>query len=151
MATGEVDVLVQMWLSRWDQIRHSESQRATATNMLLVLNAAGIGFIVQKGLIAGMLIVTIGILILGAFGALLSIKYYERFRLHLNEANAIRSRLDELIPSGSVRNLFEDAWSKQVAEHPRIHKVPLHRLWLALHTGVSITGASLTAVILARL
>ncbi|MBM0207250.1 hypothetical protein JNW90_32850 [Micromonospora sp. STR1s_5] len=147
----EVDVLVQQWLSRWEQIRHSENQRATMTNMLLVLTAAGVGLIAQKGLESGLLLVSGAILLLGAFGAAASLKYYERFRLHLREAGAIRAKIEDKFPGLDLGVLAETTWSEHKAAFPRLAKMPLYSLWVALHLGIALAGGTISALILARL
>ncbi|MGC3864587.1 hypothetical protein ACPSM1_30890 [Micromonospora chersina] len=147
----EVDVLVQQWLSRWEQIRHSENQRATMTNMLLVLAAAGLGLISQKRLEPGLLLVSGALLFLGIFGVLASLKYYERFRVHLREAGAIRKKIDERFPGLGLEGLAETTWREHEVAFPRLAKMPLYSLWVALHVGIGLVGGLISAVILARL
>ena len=146
MADG-VDVILQMWLSRWEQIRHSENQRAQTTNMILVLAAAGLGFIAQKGLKMSMLPVAVGIFALGTFGALLSVKYYERFRFHFKEATALRGRLDDCVSGMRLTALYDEASKEQLIEYPRLTRVPLFGFWLALHIGIALAGAVLLILI----
>ncbi|WP_431919947.1 hypothetical protein [Micromonospora wenchangensis] len=147
----EVDVLVQQWLSRWEQIRHSENQRATMTNMILVLAAAGIGLIAQKGLEANLLLASGAVLLLGAFGALASLKYYERFRLHIQEAGEIRKLIDDRFPGLNLGLLADETWTEHKVAFPRLIKMPLYGLWVALHIGIALTGGLISIVILVRM
>ena len=147
----ETDVLIQQWLSRWEQIRHSENQRATITNMVLVLAAAGIGFIAQKGAGPDLLFVSGALVLLGIFGALSSAKYYERFKLHLREAGALRQKIDERFPQLGLGELAKETWRTQRLDYPRLTKIPLYGLWIALHIGITLVGALATLAILARL
>ncbi|MBO4142087.1 hypothetical protein J5U46_18185 [Micromonospora tulbaghiae] len=147
----QTDVLIQQWLSRWEQIRHSENQRAAMTNIILALAAAGIGFISQKGLVSSVLIVSIALMLLGAFGAVSSAKYYERFRLHLREAGAIRARIDEKYPDLKLGELADSTWREQGVEFPRLSKMPLYGLWIALHLGILGSGALVSMLIVGRL
>ncbi|WP_406084529.1 hypothetical protein OHA01_08920 [Micromonospora zamorensis] len=144
----EVDVLLQMWLNRWEQIRHSEVQRSVTSNMLLVLVGVGLGLIGQKGLGSQLLPVTLGILASGLFGMLLSVKYYERFRFHLSEAAALRAKLDERFPAIELESSRSYLNDDQARNFPLLIKIRLYWLWLAMHAVISLAGASLTVAIL---
>ncbi|MGW4944493.1 hypothetical protein ACWEOZ_23210 [Actinoplanes sp. NPDC004185] len=145
------DILMQQWQSRWDQIRHSETQRAALTNMVLVLAAAGLGFIAQKGFRPSVLMVSGALILLGVFGALASAKFYERFRLHLREASEMRRKLDDSFPDLGLAESASNTWGSQVAEFPFLSKVPLYGIWILLHTGIAIIGLLVSIVILVRL
>ncbi|MGX4658066.1 hypothetical protein ACWCHM_30770 [Micromonospora sp. SCSIO 07396] len=147
----EVDVMLQMWLSRWEQIRQSENQRAAMTNIVIIVVSAILGFVANKGLSPAMLPLSLAVLVLGIYGATLSAKYYERFRFHLSEAAAIRSWLDERLPSLDLETIRSTASAYQAQEFPRLIKIPLYRLWVALHALIALAGLALTGTILARL
>jgi len=117
--------------------------------MILVLTAAGLGFIAQKGFQPEMLIVSGVLILVGIFGVLMSAKYYERFRLHLREAGAIRQKLDERYPELEITRLVTTAYDEQSQEFPYLTKLPLYGLWVSLHFGVFAVGALLTVLILA--
>jgi hypothetical protein len=68
----KTNVLIQHWLSRWEQIRHSETQRSTMSNMILVLSAACLGFIAQKGLQERALMVSGSLMLPGIYGMIAS-------------------------------------------------------------------------------
>jgi hypothetical protein len=146
----QTDVLIQLWLSRWEQIRHSETQRSTITNMILVLSAAGLGLVFQKGLRAEMLVVSGSITLLGMFGCLVSIKYYERFTFHLREAAALRRRLDEKYPELALATLADEVSKEQILHFKVVARVPLYRLWMTLHGGIVAVGLLVSAIIVVR-
>src|SRR5512133_2434475 len=127
----QVDVLLQMWSGSWSQIRQSENQRSAASNMLIAIASAGIAFIAQQGLKLTMLIVTIPLTALGSFGALLSLKYYERYRYHAAEAAALRQSLDSHFPEARILEGRTAVLESQLREFPRIFKIPLYRLWIS--------------------
>jgi hypothetical protein len=76
--------------------RHQESQRSTATNLVLVVAAAILSIItISKSIDMTDLPLTIFLVVLGVFGAILSMKHYERFARHQTLAGAYRVALDK--------------------------------------------------------
>jgi hypothetical protein len=69
------------------------------TNIVLVLASAGIGLIAQHGIRDhAMLLVSAALILLGGYGAITSLKYRERYELHISQAVAMRHRLDTMYP-----------------------------------------------------
>ncbi|MGW3888329.1 hypothetical protein ACWD69_06555 [Micromonospora chokoriensis] len=120
------------------------------TNMILVVAAAGLGFIAQKGLEPSMLIVSGALILIGTYGALASAKYYERFRLHLREAGAIREKIDEIYADLKLGELADTMSREQAAEFPHLIRVPLYGVWISLHVGIAVAGTLLSVLILVR-
>lgn len=63
------DVLLQHWNEQTEQSRQCEDQRATLTNMILLVGSAALGFIAQRGLDRYMLLVTVPLVVVGLLGA----------------------------------------------------------------------------------
>lgn len=141
------DILLQLSADEWAQARQSEDQRATITNILLLIASALVGFISQRGLVIETLPVTILLILLGIYGAIVSEKLYETFWFHVTRASYYRRRLDELKSTAQILKLNELADTKHTQEFPRMKKIRLHRLWLILHTSIAIAGLILTAII----
>jgi hypothetical protein len=53
------DILLKHWEDRRAKFRHSEDQRSTLTNMVLVIASIGFGLIGQRGMQSSMLAVTV--------------------------------------------------------------------------------------------
>ncbi|CCH15576.1 hypothetical protein [Micromonospora lupini] len=147
----EVDVILQMWLSRWEQIRQSENQRTATTNIIIVVVSALLGLIASKGLKPVMLPAAITVTVLGAYGGVLSAKYYERFRFHLAEAAALRQRLNERFAALDLEAMQAAVYTNQAAAFPRLIRIPLYGLWVTLHGIVAIAGLILTGAVIANL
>lgn len=146
MAEG-CDVLLQFWREQRDQARQSEIQRAMMTNIVLVIAAAGIGFVVRQGVTdRSNLPVTAGLMFLGLFGALASAKYRERFAMHMHEAKLMRRRLDALHPELGLEADRQAARTRHQGKHRVLYQVRLHQLWTSLHLGIAVIGASLAVV-----
>jgi hypothetical protein len=62
------DILLEYWKEQRAHARHTESQRAIFTNLILLIAAAGIGFTAQQKLRETSLIVSILLILLGTFG-----------------------------------------------------------------------------------
>lgn len=58
MADG-IDVLLDLWKEQREADRQTENQRATLTNIIIIVVAAGLGFIARSGLRPTMLVVTL--------------------------------------------------------------------------------------------
>jgi hypothetical protein len=145
---NDVDALLQMWQEQRDQARQSEDQRAVMTNIVLVLASAGLGLLAQHGVRDhAMLFVTVSLTLLGGYGAITSLKYRERYELHITEARTMRRRLDAIYPQ---LHLEEDWHAARAAHRERfgvVYRVRLHYLWTALHVAIAMTGLGLTIVI----
>jgi uncharacterized membrane protein YeaQ/YmgE (transglycosylase-associated protein family) len=142
--SGDTDVLLKLHEEQWGFLRQNEDQRAQITNMVLLIASALVGFIAQKGLNREMLPLTILLIALGLYGAVASEKLYERFGFFRARAEAIERKLDRLHPAPEIFKIWKEAAEINAREFPRLHRLRLHHLWLALHLGIAITGVTLT-------
>ncbi|WP_413754878.1 hypothetical protein [Streptomyces sp. MMBL 11-3] len=145
----EYDVLLQFWQEQRNQARQTETQRATLTNLVLLVASAAIGLVVHQGVTdRSALAVTVGLTLLGAYGAVASMKFYERYALHLNEATLMRRRLDAQFPNLALETDHQSALDSHIQKHPRMYRIRLHHIWTTLHLGITLTGATLTTIII---
>jgi hypothetical protein len=142
------DILLEYWKDQRTQARNAEGQRATLTNIVLLIVVATLGFIGQQGLHETMLPLTISLMMLGLFGATASAKYYERYNLHIAQAIQFSRLLGEptLLPDfEDTLNPVRDAH----ANHNRImSRIRLNKMWVGLHLMVAIAGFVLTLIII---
>lgn len=144
----DTDVLLQLCSNEWEQSRHLEDQRATITNIILVIASVILGFVAQRGAGYELLPLTILLGLLGIYGAVVTEKLYERYTFHSERARGYLRRIDELQPNAQVLALRSQADAKHNAEARRLKGIPLHALWTFLHIAISITGVVLTVLIL---
>ncbi|WP_280447093.1 helix-turn-helix domain-containing protein [Nocardia brasiliensis] len=145
---GQV-ILLQLWQEQRTQARQSENHR---TVMTLVVFLAAIGAIVYLALQSETDIVSVAVALavcaLGLFGALISAKYYERFKLHTYGAEHFQRRLSELYPDLRIEQL----WSENERQHKRRYKtlstIRLHHLWVAAHLSIALLGGIVAIVVL---
>ncbi len=146
----DTDVLLKMYEQDWEQARQAEGQRATVTNIILVIISAIVGFIAQAGLSLQTLPLTLLLILIGIYGALITQKLYVVFRKHVRRLQAWRKRLDEMHPNAQILKLVGETTAAHTAEYPRLEKLPLHHLWLVLYLAFALIGVVLTLVVITR-
>ncbi len=145
------EFLMRMAEENWTQARQSEDQRATLTNLIVVIASIDQGVLTQTGFNKSSLPLTILLIILGIYGAIASAKLYERHQHHVNRAKPLRRQLDKLCPDAQVSNLQKAADDAFAAEHPILtNKIRLNHVWLGLHILIAILGIVYTIIIFTR-
>jgi hypothetical protein len=152
------DVLIALYEEERAQARQSENQRTALTNLTLIIVGAGLAFIAADGIAPSDLVLSVPMIFVGAYGAVSSAKYFERWYRHWHRAAGYRSQLLELNP-GIELKLRE--YSHSSAGHetyryeveaterfPRLSKVTTDRLWVAFHAGVILLGVALSVLAL---
>jgi hypothetical protein len=156
---NETDLLLQLYAEERAQARQSEAQRATLTNIIIVIAGGGLAFISDQKLGDDALVLSVGIVILGVFGAVANAKYHERWFRRWVRAYAYREQLvrsypeiEEHLKSYSFKPTFDDRkdrYESEIdAENRYLKKIPLNRLWVGLNLIVAVGGTVLTVIIL---
>lgn len=143
-----VEILLSVIDKQWAQARQSEDQRATTTNFIITLAVALQSFIVQRNFDFASVALGIVIMLLGIYGLMISAKYYERFRISTNRIGDLMRRLEEINKMAQIYQIQKKADKEHRDRFPRLHKIRLHRLWYALHIGVTFVGIINTAIII---
>jgi hypothetical protein len=147
------------------QARQHENLRASVTSILsaiaaAVVSLAGLGGLDKADIPAGIVVVVLGFL-----GVALSVKHYERNRLHTQILHAIRTEITRLdqdeaavpLSTEEIRSRAEGehnssfaVWraAKRVSKSPWV-RVRLHILWLGLPAAVGIVGILVIALAIA--
>lgn len=124
------------------QGRHHETQRLGLTNAVLVAAAAALGLVSIDGKIATSHIpVGIFLVVLGVMGAIFSLKQYERFRMHMEQAKQYRNALRVPELSALRKHADDDhaaTWSRSWRK--MLYKTHLHWWWASLHLIISALG-----------
>jgi hypothetical protein len=142
----DTNVLLKVYEMQWIFLRQTEDQRTQITNMVLLIASAVTGFIAQKGLGFDVLPLTILLIALGLYGALISEKMYERFGFFRQRADTLEKKLEALAPGVELGRLWQQANEMNAREFPRLNKLRLHHLWLVLHLGIAAGGIILTVL-----
>ncbi|MER5299652.1 MULTISPECIES: hypothetical protein [Streptomyces] len=141
----DTDVLLELWRGQRDEARQMENQRAALTSVVIVVAAAGFGFLAQHGgLRTSSLGVTLPMFVLGAFGAVACAKYGERWAVHSGLADSLRREVGLRHPGLNLSDLIADNRHEHWAEFPRISRVKIWVLWVGIHLGISSGGLVLS-------
>lgn len=146
--TSDTEVLFKVCQENWTQSRHIEDQRATVTNLVIIITSVILGFITQKGVVLEMLPLTILLIVLGLYGAIASQKLYERFRFHSDRARCCQEKIAELNPGAQVNELYKKARNEHKQKYPRLSKLRMHHLWVILHLAITVAGIVLSTIVL---
>ena len=141
------DVLLRLYEEQRSQARQSEDQRATISNIVLVIASAILGFVSQNGLVLTTLPLTVLLIVIGLYGAVASEKLYERFRFHANRSSYLRKQIDKLNPKVSCLKIFSEADNAHHKEYPVLLKIRVHVIWLLLHIAITMAGLILTTLV----
>ena len=149
--TSDSDVLLKFFDEDWRQVRQSEDQRTAFSNIVLLIASAIFGYLTQHGLTVDTLPLTLLLIGLGLYGGIASEKLYERSKLHMELAWAWRDRLDEIHPNIQIDRVKQEAEAVNHKRFPRLHRLHLHHVWLALDLSIALAGIILTlSVVLSR-
>ena len=120
------------------------------TNIVLVLASAGIGLVVHQGVKDHtMLLVTGSLVLLGAYGAITSLKYRERYAYHNAQARALLDRLEEMYPALHLKQDRDGAIERHSKRrgYVKLNRLSLSRLWVGPHAAIAVIGIALTITI----
>ena len=140
----EVDVLLRYCEEQWNHIRHLENQRATFTNLVLVIAVGVIGFITQKGISIAILPLTIALMVLGLYGAFASYKFYERYKLHKALEDVWLDEVDRLLPKAKLKKLGQQAGEQHKQRFRITSRVHVHTVWITFNILIALAGTLLT-------
>ena len=83
------------------------------------------------------------IILLGIFGALFSLKHYERFRFHMKCAAQYRNALEKALPRTNLASHRVAAEWAHKCKYKRIGKIHLFVFWTLLNLAIAMLGAAL--------
>lgn len=144
----DTEVLLFFCGQYWEEIRHTEKQRATLTNLIILIASVVLGLIGQKGLSRDFIAGAILLIILGLYGAITTQKFYERYRFLQARLYGWYDHIDKSHPDAQFLKLRDEADVRHKKEFPRLEQLHVHHLWLTLHIAIAISGIVLLVVIL---
>lgn len=147
----DTDILWGLYQDHRSEGRHQEDQRATATNLIIAISAGLLGLIsLDAELTVADIPLSVFLILVGLFGALLSAKHHERFWFHMERACQYRDAVEKLLPTTNIRELKQAADSITRKKHPFLNRLGLFRLWVALHLGIASLGVLIIAYVIRR-
>ncbi|WP_433222001.1 hypothetical protein ACQP00_22275 [Dactylosporangium sp. CS-047395] len=139
--------VLAFWRDHREQVRQYEHQRATLTNVLLVITAGLSAFIVQQHFATRTVAVAALIAAIGVYGALGSAKYHERATYHLGQAGELARSLTDL-NALDVEERLDERRAEHFSAYPRLYRLRPLWLWTGLHVGIAVYGLVLVVVAL---
>lgn len=145
------EILIFMIEESWREARQTEDQRTSITNIIIIIASIIQAALTQTGFRRNALPLSILLIILGIYGALASVKLYERFVYNVDRVGEYVKKLDELYPEADIRKILRKTHSEHHTKHPILAtKIRLNRIWLGLHILIALLGVTYTLVILTR-
>uniref|UniRef100_A0AAU2A2Y0 Uncharacterized protein n=1 Tax=Streptomyces sp. NBC_00093 TaxID=2975649 RepID=A0AAU2A2Y0_9ACTN len=138
------DVLLEIWRDQRQAAVQSENQRATLSNIVILVVAAGLGLVSQRGIETSTLVISVPMTFLGLYGVIACLKFRERFDLHNKLAVTLRDQVLALHPGLEVQAAWSSAYGAHLSKYPRLFKVRLYALWVVLHAGIALVGSALS-------
>lgn len=146
----DVDILIKFCEEHWEEMRHIEDQRATITNIVIVVTSVVIGFLTQQTPTLGLLPVSVLLIMLGIYGTITTAKLYERHQFAQGRLDRWYKRIDELKPNAQFLLLRDVSDTEHKKKFP-MSKFRLHHLWIALHVAILLLGIGITIFIITSL
>lgn len=144
----ETEILLKFCEEQWKQARHVEDQRAAVSNLIIITSSVIIGLVSQQGLSERMLPMTILLIVLGLFGAIITEKLHELFYYHHDKAQAWQNRINELNPNARINETEKIAMESHSTLFRSLRQIRLYQLWKFLQIAVALIGTTLTLLIL---
>ncbi|HCI98174.1 MAG TPA: hypothetical protein DHV74_00625 [Sulfitobacter sp.] len=139
---------LRLYEGQIEHARHHENMRSQATNVVVVISAAMLAFVAsdfEKSNLPSSASFAVGlfIVIVNLYGWLMSLKHYERSRLHVDVASRYRAVVSEMI-SNELQNA-EEARRLAHKEHSKmlLTRVRANWLWSGLHILIGTIGAAI--------
>jgi len=136
----DIDVLLKFCEEQYIWCRHSESERSTMTNFIITIAAALVAFIGYVGFDIKVIPSGFFLLVLGIYGTLMTLKYHERFRLHLRLAGEWANKIDEICPNANLNSLTKKAFQEHRKKYSKLSEIKLSKLWVFIHILISLLG-----------
>lgn len=143
------DILIKYYEQELKQALSHEYSRSSATSLILIISGVLITIITydikldHKDIPLSALLIVIGL-----FGGIFNIKYYERYFFHYSRATAYRNRLEKQIPKLKLKKVRIKADSLHKTRFGKIVTIRLNILWLTLNLLISIFGITLILIII---
>ena len=135
-----------MYQEQITHVRHHETLRSQATNLIVVISGALLAFLSSTAATPGRQI-TLGtfLIVVNLYGLLMSLKHYERSRLHVTVASKYRDFLSQLttIDGTSLNDTRRSGRDQHKNEFPIVEKIRTYALWSSLHLLLAMIGGFL--------
>ncbi len=154
-----LDMLLAFYSEQVEHARHHEVMRAESTNYILVASSALVVLSSADKIFGAhwnypaTLFIPVVLMVLNVFGVLMSMKHYERNRLHVTIARQYRSEISSRFPAPHYQppnDLREAGRAAAKRKHPRLEAIRLHWLWMTMHGLFVLIAVALLALAVSK-
>lgn len=145
MEKEKIDLWMRMYEEQVRHARHHESLRSQSTNLIVAISAAVIAFVGSEGVSQTSVPFLGGFLIaINVYGLLMSLKHYERSRLHVTVGSKYRDVVSaQTSISNETINLAREYGRKEhSSKFKTIRALRAYLMWCGLHLILSLFGLS---------
>lgn len=145
MSNGPTEIWLRMYEEQMRHARHHEEMRSQSTNFILAISAALLAFIASEVATPdlrsalGLFLVVVNI-----YGLVMSLKHYERSRLHVAVGGDYRDVISDASSFGGTRvnDVRAAAKAAHAASYRFLRPVRAYLLWSGLHIVLAALGAA---------
>lgn len=138
-----IDIWARMYEEQVRHARHHETLRAQSTHLIVVISAALLAFLSSNAASTGQhYVLGVFLIVLNVYGLIMSLKHYERSRLHVTVAAQYRDAIsDNSAIDGLKLNDARNTGHKVHKERfPWIGDVRAYVMWSGLHFVLAVIG-----------
>jgi hypothetical protein len=146
----ETEVLLFFCGQYWEEIRHTEKQRAMLANLIILIASGVLGLSLQQGLSRAVIPLAALMIVLGFYGAITTLKLHERYRFLQARLDHFYGHINQLHPKALFLELRAQADKEHKEEFPFLEWVHVYWLWLLIHILISLGGIILLAISISR-
>lgn len=141
----ELDAWVRMYEEQVRHARHHESLRSSSTNIAVVVSAAVLGLFATDLASDQRWMLALFLIVINSYGLIMSLKHYERSRLHHAVSGRYRNVISEASKFDSyvLNELRRDAQSEHKERRWLMWRVRAYWMWCGLHALLALLGAGL--------
>lgn len=143
------DILLNLLQEEHAQARQSEDQRATITNLIIVIAGALQGFIVDKNFSQESFMLATFLCLLGILGVISTAKLYERYSLHMARVEGYEKKIETLCADAQIRIVLKESSGQHKQKFSsRLVKLRVNQVWNGLHVFIILLGIINMSIIL---
>ncbi len=141
----KLDVWLRMYEEQVRHVRHHESLRSSSTNIVVVVSAALLGLFAADMASDRRWILALFLILINFYGLIMSLKHYERSRLHHAVSGRYRNVISEASKFDSyvLNELRHQAQRKHKARRSLMSRARAYWMWSGLHALLALFGAVL--------
>jgi hypothetical protein len=146
----ETEVLLFFCGQYWEEIRHTEKQRAMLANLIILIASGVLGLSLQQGLSRAVIPLAALMIVLGLYGTITTLKLHERYSFLQARLDCFYKHIDQLHPDAQFLNLRARADEEHKKQFPFLEWIHVYWLWLLIHILISVGGIILLAISISR-